>query len=70
MYIVKNLKDYRLSHKQRVFASYIKENVSTYNCSEKITNKAYLRSYFAPDNEFLIYSTAISDPIRLITKKS
>ncbi len=70
MYIVKNLKDYRLNHKQRVFASYIKENVSTYNCSEKITNKEYMRTYFAPDNDFLIYSTATVDPIRLITKKS
>lgn len=70
MYIVKNLKDYHLSHKQRVFASYIRESVSTYNCSEKITNKEYMRAYFAPENEFLVYSTAIVDPARLITKKA
>jgi len=69
MDIIKNLKDYRLSHKQRVFASFLKENISTYSCSEKITNKAYLRKYFSPDNDFLIYSTAVADPARLIQKK-
>ena len=70
MDIIKNLKDYRLSHKQRVFASFLKENISTYSCSEKITNKAYLRKYFSPDNDFLIYTTAIADPARLIHKKA
>ncbi len=69
MDIIKNLKDYRLSHKQKVFASFLKESISNYTCSEKITNKASLRKYFSPDNDFLIYSTAVADPARLIQKK-
>lgn len=68
MDIIKNLKDYSLTHKQRVFAGFLKENVSTYNCSEKITNKDYVRNYFSPDNDFLIYSTAMADPARLIQR--
>lgn len=69
MDIIKNLKDYKLSHKQKIFAGFLKENVSTYNCSEKITNKAYIRRYFSPDNDFLIYSTAVADPARMIQRK-
>ena len=51
MYIVKNLKDYDLSLKQRIFAGYIKDNVDSFVCYEKITNRTALRNYFAPDNE-------------------
>lgn len=68
MDIVKNLKDYALTHKQRVFAGFLKEQVTTYNCNEKITNKAYLRKYFSPDNEFTIYSTGVADPSLLKRK--
>lgn len=70
MDIVKNLKDYRLNHKQKIFAGFLKENISSYSCSEKITNKAYLRRYFSPENEdFLVYTTAMADPTRLLTRK-
>ena len=62
MYIVKNLKDYDLSQKQRIFARYIKDNVDSFVCYEKITNKIALRKYFATDSNFDIYSTAIADP--------
>jgi hypothetical protein len=62
MYIVKNLKDYDLSHKQRIFAGYIKDNVDSFVCYEKVTNKVALRKYFASDSNFDIYSTAIADP--------
>ena len=65
MYIVKNLKDYELSHKQRIFAGYIKDNVDSFECFEKITNKMALRKYFAPNNEYEIYTTAIADPALL-----
>jgi len=65
MDIIKNLKDYKLSNRQRIFAGFLKEKVNAYNCSEKITNKDYLRQYFSPDNEFLIYTTAIADPARI-----
>lgn len=62
MYIVKNLKDYDLSHKQRIFAGYIKDNVDSYVCYEKVTNRNALRKYFAPNNEYMIYTTAIAEP--------
>ncbi len=70
MDIIKNLKDYRLTHKQRVFASFLKENISTYNCSEKITNKSYMRRYFSPENEFTVYSTGVANPAILLNKKA
>ena len=68
MYIVKNLKDYDLSYKQKIFAGYIKDNVDSFVCLEKITNRTALRNYFAPDNNYEIYTTAIADPA-LIKKR-
>jgi len=65
MYIVKNLKDYDLSQKQRIFAGYIKDNVDSFVCFEKVTNRTALRKYFAPTNEYEIYTTAIADPATL-----
>ena len=65
MYIVKNLKDYNLSHKQRIFAGYLKDNVDSYVCYEKITNRVAIRNYFSPDNNYEIYTTAIADPALL-----
>ena len=62
MYIVKNLKDYDLSHKQRIFAGYIKDNVDSFVCYEKVTNRSAMRNYFSPDNSYEIYTTAIADP--------
>ena len=68
MYIVKNLKDYELSHKQRIFAGYIKDNVDSFVCLEKITNRSAMRNYFAPDNTYEIYTTAIADPALLLKR--
>ena len=68
MYIVKNLKDYD-SHKQRIFAGYIKDNVDSYVCYEKITNRMAMRKYFAPDNDYNNYTTAIADPALLAYRK-
>ena len=68
MYIVKNLKDYELSHKQRIFAGYIKDNVDSFVCFEKITNRSALRKYFAPDNNYEIYTTAIADPALIVKR--
>ena len=62
MYIVKNLKDYKLSDKQKVFAGYLKERVDSYVCYEKITNRTAMRRYLCRDNDLLIYSTAMGDP--------
>jgi len=68
MYIVKNLKDYQLSHKQRIFAGYLKDNVDSFVCYEKITNRTAMRKYFAPDNNYVEYSTAIGEPATLLAR--
>ena len=60
MKIVKTLKDCKLTHKQQVFAGYIKDKVDSYVCYEKITNRALMRQYFTPDNELLMYTTAVA----------
>ena len=69
MYIVKNLKDYDLSHKQRIFAGYIKDNVDSFVCYEKVTNRMALRKYLAPDNDYSVYTTALGDPA-LLSKRA
>ena len=69
MDIMKNLKDYPLTAEQKIFASFLKENVSSYSCREKITNKAYLRKYFSPEHDFTIYSTGVADP-RLLLRRA
>lgn len=69
MDIVKNLKDYNWTTEQKIFASFLKENISSYSCSEQITNKAYLRKYFSPENDFTIYSTGVADP-RLLLRRA
>ena len=68
MDIIKNLKDYKLSHEQKVFAGFLRENITSYSCEEEITNRDYIREYYSPDNDFTIYSTAIADPQRLIRR--
>lgn len=68
MYIVKNLKDYDLSHKQRIFAGYIKDNADSFVCLEKITNRVAMQRYFAQDNDYEIYTTAIADPALLVKR--
>jgi len=70
MDIVKNLKDYKMNHKQRVFAGFLKENITSYSCVEKITNKAYMKQYFGPENDFLVYCTAVADPAMLLQRKA
>lgn len=68
MYIVKNLKDYQLSHKQRIFAGFLKDNIDSYTCLERITNRMAIRKYFSPENDFQIYTTAIAEPAELISR--
>lgn len=68
MDIVKSLKDYELTPKQRIFASFLKENISSYSCNEPITNKDYIRQYFSPENEFTIYTTGVADPSLLLRR--
>jgi hypothetical protein len=68
MEIIKNINDYKFSAQQRVFASFLKENLSSYTCDEKITNIAYLKKYFSPEHDFTIYSTGIVDANLLLRK--
>ena len=68
MYIVKNLKDYQLSHKQRIFAGYLKDNIDSFVCYEKITNRSAMRKYFSNDNDFVEYCTAIGEPAELLAR--
>ena len=58
MDIIKNLKDYKLSLRQRIFAGYLSEKINSYTCSEQIKNKEFIRRYFSPDNDYTVYSTA------------
>ena len=69
MDIIKNLKDYPLTTQQKIFASYLKENVSSYSCVEKIRNKEYIRQYLSPSNDFVIYATGVADP-RLLLRRA
>lgn len=69
MEVVKNLKDYDLNTQQKIFASFLKENISSYSCSEKIKNKEFLRHYFAPEHNFTIYATGVADP-RLLLRRA
>lgn len=69
MDIVKNMKDYKLTPQQKIFASFFKDSVSSYSCSEKIKNKAYIRKYFSPENDFVIYATGVADP-RLLLRRA
>lgn len=68
MDIVKNLKDYEWTTQQKIFASFLRENISSYSCSEKITNAEYLKQYAEPSNDFLIYSTGVADPNLILRK--
>ena len=65
MDIIKNLKDYKLSIRQRIFAGYLSDKINSYTCSEQIKNKDFIRRYFSPDNNFCVYSTAVDDLARL-----
>ena len=58
MDIIKNLKDYKLSLRQRIFAGYLSEKINSYTCSEQIKNKEFIRRYFSPDNDYIVYSSA------------
>lgn len=62
MEIVKNLKDYNLNTQQKIFASFLKENINSYSCSEKVKNTAFVRKYCSPENDFTIYTTGVADP--------
>lgn len=72
MDIVKNLKDYNLSAAQKRFADYYKNELSSYFCSEKITNPEFIRQYVAPANDLLIYnySKPCAEPSRLLKRTS
>ena len=68
MDIVKNIKDYKFSAQQKIFAGFLRENLNSYTCVEKITNKNYLKKYFSPENDFTIYCTGVADPNLLLRR--
>ncbi|MDD3435699.1 MAG: hypothetical protein PHC64_00950 [Candidatus Gastranaerophilales bacterium] len=70
MDVVKNLKDYSFTTEQRIFASFLRENVNSYSCSERITNPDFLVHYCAPENDFTIYATGVADPRLLLRRAS
>ena len=59
MYIVKDVNDFKLTPKQTVFLDFIKDNIGSYSCYEKIKNTKYVRHYASPSNEFLIYANSM-----------
>lgn len=65
MDIIKNLKDYKLTARQRIFAGYLNDKISSYTCSETIKNKEFIRRFFSPDNDFCVYSTAVQNATEL-----
>lgn len=68
MDIVKNLKDYDLSQEQKIFAAFIKENVGSMSCYEKIVNTHHILDYAQPENDLTIYNSSIPciEPRRLM----
>lgn len=69
MEIIKNLKDYNLSTQQKIFASFLKENISAYSCREQIKNKEFMKRYMSPENDFVVYCTGVADP-RLLLRRN
>lgn len=59
MYIVKDLNDYELNPKQRVFVDFIQDKIGTYSSHEKIKNTEYIKKYVSPINDFLVYNTTL-----------
>ncbi len=58
MYIVKDLNDFTLNKKQRVFVDFISDKIGTYFSYEKIRNREYIKKSLAPKNEFVSYNNA------------
>ena len=42
--------------------------MDSFVCFEKVTNRSAMRKYFAPDNDFIIYSTAVAEPVELLAR--
>lgn len=68
MDIIKNLKDYSLTTQEKIFVSFLKENISSYSCVEKIANKEYIKEYVKPENDFLVYTTGVANPSLLLRR--
>ncbi|MDD3237390.1 MAG: hypothetical protein PHV37_04765 [Candidatus Gastranaerophilales bacterium] len=62
MYIVKDLNDFELNSKQRIFVDFIKDTVATSCSYEKIKNRAYQKKYASRKNDFVIYNTQSAYP--------
>lgn len=65
MDIIKSLKDYKFSHKQRIFAGFVKNYADSDTCIEKIRNRQFIFQHVSAQNNLLMYSTAVFEPVML-----
>ena len=42
--------------------------MDSFVCFEKVTIRSAMRKYFAPDNDFIFYSTAVAEPVELLAR--
>lgn len=59
MEIIKLLKDYPKTKKQKSLSTYLIQELDTQICREKIKNKKFMIRYIQPLNDFIIHTTAL-----------
>ena len=59
MEIIKLLKDYPKTKKQKSLSTYLIQELDTQICREKIKNKKFMIKYIQPLNDFIIHTTAL-----------
>ncbi len=59
MEIIKLLKDYPKTKRQKALSTYLNQELDTQICREKIKNKKFMIQYLQPINNFIIHTTAL-----------
>ncbi len=59
MEIIKLLKDYPKTKRQKALSTYLTQELDTQICREKIKNKKFMIQYLKPLNDFIIHTTAL-----------
>ncbi len=59
MEIIKLLKDYPKTRRQKALSTYLIQELDTQICREKIKNKKFMIKYLQPINDFIIHTTAL-----------
>lgn len=62
MHIVKDLNDFNLNSRQRVFVDFIRDKIGSSCSYEKIKNTAYKRQYAEPLNDIVAYNLQSAYP--------